>query len=31
MVIMAKQIKIAFLFHLHNEISEGKEFSLVKS
>lgn len=31
MAIMAEQIENAFLFHVHNEISEGKGFSLVKS
>ena len=31
MAIMAKQIKTVFLFHVHSEISEGSEFSLVKS
>lgn len=28
MAIMAKQIEIAFLFHVHGEIFEGKRFSL---
>lgn len=31
MAIMAKQIEITFLFHVHNEIPEGKGYSLVKS
>lgn len=31
MAIMAEQIENAFLFHVHNEISKGEGFSLVKS